>query len=192
MQIIKITCEEQIPDIYIGTPIYELLSYQNLGKEFKIYNSANLLIGMCMDNRKQLRIPENFAYIIRTGGANLRYSEFMVSYAIALGGVKYIAIIAHDNCGMVNLISNRAQFVEGLCRNVNWSRKRSEEHFMNYAPMFEIDNEVEFVVNESQRLSEKYPGVQVVPLFYTIEDNMLNMILESSSQGLTTRICNTI
>ncbi|KJR44208.1 hypothetical protein UF75_5415 [Desulfosporosinus sp. I2] len=49
---------------------------------------------------------------------------------------------------------------------------------MNYAPMFEIDNEVEFVVNESKRLSEKYLGVQVVPLLYTIEDNMLSIILE--------------
>ena len=178
MQLIKITNDKQIPSNYTKTPISELISYQNLDAEFKAYNSAELLIGMCMDNRKQLRMPENFAYIIRTGGANLRYSEFKVSYAIAIGGVKYIALIAHDNCGMVNLISKKADFIDGLCRNANWDRKRAEEHFMNYAPMFEIDNEVEFVVNESKRLSEKYLGVQVVPLLYTIEDNMLSMILE--------------
>lgn len=178
MQLIKITNDKQIPSIYTNTPISELISYQNLNAELKAYNSAELLIGMCMDNRKQLRIPENFAYIIRTGGANLRYSEFKVSYAIAIGGVKYIALIAHDNCGMVNLISKKENFIDGLCRNANWDRKRAEEHFMNYAPMFEIDNEVEFVVNESKRLSEKYLGVQVVPLLYTIEDNMLNVILE--------------
>ena len=40
---------------------------------------------MCMDNRKHLHIPDNFAFIIRSGGANLRYSEFKVSYAIAVG-----------------------------------------------------------------------------------------------------------
>jgi carbonic anhydrase len=155
-----------------------LILYQNLGAEFKVYTSAQILVGMCMDNRKQLRIPENFAYIIRTGGANLRHSEFKVSYAIAIGEVKYIALIAHDNCGMVNLISKREQFIEGLCRNAHWSRQRAEEHFMNYAAMFEIDNEIEFVVNESKRLSQKYPGVKVVPLLYSIEDNMLNVILE--------------
>lgn len=173
----KIKTIEDIPNEHMNTPIYELLCYNNLGAELKTYTTAELLVGMCMDNRKQLRIPENFAYIIRTGGANLRYSEFKVSYAIAIGGVKHIALIAHNNCGMVNLISKREKFVEGLCKNANWDKQRAEEHFMNYAPMFEIDNEIEFVVNESKRLSQKYPGVKVVPLLYTIEDNMLNIII---------------
>lgn len=178
MNLLKVKSEKDIPTKYLNTPIYELLCYQNLGMDLKPYSSAQLLVGMCMDNRKQLRIPENFAYIIRTGGANLRYSEFKVSYAIAIGGVRHIALIAHNNCGMVNLISKREQFVEGLCRIANWEKQRAEEHFMNYAPMFEIDNETDFVVNESKRLSDKYPGVEVVPLLYTIEDNMLNVILE--------------
>lgn len=178
MDIIKITHEEQIPDEYAETPIARLISYHNLGEEFAEYSSAVLLIGMCMDNRKQLSIPENFAYIIRTGGANLRYSEFKVSYAVAIGNIKYIALIAHNHCGMVNLVSKRDQFVEGLCRNAGWDRERAQEHFMNYAPMFEIDHEVEFVVNESKRLQQKYPGIKVVPLLYTLEDNLLNVIIE--------------
>ena len=91
---------------------------------------------------------------------------------------KKIALIAHDECGTVNLVSKREQFVEGLCRNSGWDRERALEHFMNYAPMFEIDNEVDFVVKESRRLAEKYPGVMVVPLLYTIEDNLLNVIHE--------------
>jgi len=56
-----------------------LIRYQDFAAPHKQYVSAQLLVGMCMDNRKQLKIPENFAYIIRTGGANLRYSEFKVS-----------------------------------------------------------------------------------------------------------------
>jgi carbonic anhydrase len=178
VQIIKIKSEKQIPSSYVDTPIFELIAYQNFGANLKVYNCAELLIGMCMDNRKQLRIPENFAYIIRTGGANLRYSEFKVSYAIAIGNIKHIALIAHNNCGMVNLVSQRERFVEGLCKNAGWDKERAEEHFMNYAPMFEIDNEVDFVVKESNRLAEKYPGVMVVPLLYSIEDNMLNVIVE--------------
>ena len=178
MKYIKVCKESEIPEKYYNTPVYQLLCFHNLGAELKAYNSAELLIGMCMDNRNQLRIPENFAYIIRTGGANLRYSEFKVSYAIAIGGVKHIALIAHNNCGMVNLVSKREQFVEGLCRNAGWDRQRAEEHFMNYAPLFEIDNEVDFVVNESKRLAQKYPGVTVTPLLYTLNDNLLNVIVE--------------
>ena len=141
MKLLKITAEEQIPHEYKYTPVGELIRYQNLFEDFKDYDSAQLLVGMCMDNRKQLRLPENFAYIIRTGGANLRYCEFKVSYAIAIGGVKYIALIAHDNCGMVNLVSKRESFIEGPCKNAGWDKNRAEEHFINYAPIFEIENE---------------------------------------------------
>lgn len=178
MQLLKITTEEQIPKEYYNTPIEELIRFQNLSADFVEYTSARLLVGMCMDNRKQLRIPENFAYIIRTGGANLRYCEFKVSYAVAIGEVTHIALIAHDNCGMVNLVSKREQFIEGLTKNAGWEKSRAEEHFMNYAPIFEIDNELEFVVKESKRLAEKYPLVKVVPLFYSIADNKLSIILD--------------
>lgn len=178
MKILKITHENQIPETYQHTPIKELLLYQNLGVEFKEYATAQMLVGMCMDNRKQLRIPENFAYIIRTGGANLRYSQFTVSYAIAIGGIKHIALIAHNHCGMVNLISKRDRFVEGLSQIAGWDVMRVNEHFMNYAPMFEIDNEAEFVMREAKRMEEQYKGIVVVPLYYTVEDNQLSIIME--------------
>jgi carbonic anhydrase len=177
MDLLKITEASQIPEHLIDTPVGELIRYHNLSEEFREYNSAQLLIGMCMDNRKQLNMPEKFAYIIRTGGANLRYSEFKVSYAIAIGGVKHIALIAHDHCGMVNLMAGREKFIEGLCKNAGWSRGRAEEHFLNYAPMFEIDNEMEFVVRESRRLAEKYPGISVIPLYYSVDDNKLSVII---------------
>src|SRR5690349_20749969 len=69
-------------DILVIYPIGKLLEYHNLDRPFDVYPSAQLLVGMCMDHRKHLHMPDNFAYIIRTGGANLRYSEFKVSYAI--------------------------------------------------------------------------------------------------------------
>ncbi len=169
---------DDIPAELKGTPVEELILYQNFGVPHKAYTSAQLLIGMCMDNRKQLRIPENFAYIIRTGGANLRYSEFKVSYAIAVGGVSHIVLIAHDRCGMVNLASKMQPFIEGLSRLENWTAERARDHFLNYAPIYEIENETEFVLTESRRLSEKYKGVAVVPLYYTLDDSRLSLIEE--------------
>jgi carbonic anhydrase len=160
------------------TPIGLLLEYHNLGRAFESYNSASLLIGMCMDNRKHLKIPDNFAFIIRAGGANLRYSEFKVSYAIGVGRVAHIALIGHTNCAMVNLIARRNEFIDGLVRVAGWEKEKAEEHFMNYAPMFEIGNETDFVLEETRRLNNRYPGVMVRPFMYKVEDNRLYAIKE--------------
>ena len=174
--LIPITQETDIPSYYRGTSIELLLRYHNLNQPFEVYTNAVLLVGMCMDHRKHLHMPDNFAYIIRSGGANLRYSEFKVSYAIGVGNVRAIAIIGHTNCGMVNLISKRETFIQGLMDNAGWERDRAEEHFMNLAPMYEIDNEIDFVAMEALRLRTKYPKVLVSPMLYKIEDNLLYLV----------------
>ncbi|MFN8240586.1 MAG: carbonic anhydrase [Bacteroidales bacterium] len=174
----KISGLRDIPLEYRNTPLSLLLEYHNLGRPFETYNKAQMLVGMCMDNRKYLHIPDNFAFIIRTGGANLRYSEFKVSYAVAVGEVRYIALIAHNNCGMVNLASRKDQFVNGLVDIAGWSREAAEEHFFNYSPMFEIGNEIDFLLAEVRRIRFRYPGVTVVPMYYRLEENLLHIINE--------------
>ncbi len=169
---------EDIPANYAQTPIGWLLQYHNLQRTYEPYINAQLLIGMCMDHRKHLHIPDNFAYIIRAGGANLRYSEFKVSYAIAVGGVQHIALIGHTQCGMVNLMARREAFIDGLVERAGWARDFAEEHFNNYAPLFEIGNEIDFVLSETKRLRQRYPKVQVAPLLYRLEDNRLYVIAE--------------
>jgi carbonic anhydrase len=163
---------------YLNTPVGLLLEYHNLNRVHDIYQKAGILVGMCMDNRKHLRIPDNFAYIIRTGGGNLKYSEFKVSYAISIGEVSTIALIAHNRCGMVNLFSIKDRFINGLVDNAGWDRKEAEEHFLHFAPMFEIGDEIDFVLSEAGRLRIKYPKITIVPLFYRIEDNLLYLIRE--------------
>lgn len=177
-RLINILKIEDLPVIYRDTPIGRLIEYHNLSREFDIYSSAELLVGMCMDNRKHLHIPDNFSFIIRTGGANLRYSEFKVSYAIAVGGVKAIALIGHTNCGMVNLVARKKIFIENLVKSAGWETNRAEEHFNQFAPMFEIGNEVDFIVSEVQRLRLRYPGILIAPLLYKVEDNLLYLINE--------------
>jgi carbonic anhydrase len=178
-RIISIPGPESIPPDYKDTPVGLLLEYHNFGRPLDIFTKAEMLIGMCMDNRKHLRIPDNFAFIIRTGGANLRYSEFKVSYAIAVGGIKAIALIGHTNCGMVNLMARREQFINGLVENAGWDREWAGEHFMHFAPMFEIGSEVDFVLSEAKRLRLRYPKILVVPLMYRVEDNRLYLLKET-------------
>jgi len=177
-RLIPIETTSDIPENYRGTPIGNLLTYHNLDHPFNAYTQAQLLIGMCMDNRKHLHIPDNFAYIIRAGGANLRYSEFKVAYAIAVGGAKAIALIGHNNCGMVNLIARREQFIEGLVKRGGWDRESAQEHFNQFAPMFEIGNEVDFVLSEAKRLRLLYPKILVAPFIYLIDDNRLYVVRE--------------
>jgi carbonic anhydrase len=132
-----------------------------------------------MDNRKHLHMPDNFAFIIRSGGANLRYSEFKVSFAIAIGNVRHIALIGHNHCGMVNLVSRKNDFVNGLVEATGWSKEQAEEHFMNFAPMFEIGNEVDFILSEVKRLRTRYTKIQIAPMIYLVEDNKLYLIKET-------------
>ena len=178
-RLISIKSKNDIPPDYRDTSIGLLLEYHNLNREFESYTKAKLLVGMCMDNRKHLHIPDNFSFIIRTGGANLRYSEFKVSFAISCGGVKNIALIAHSNCGMVNLASKKTSFIEKLSENAGWTKEQAEEHFNNYAPMFEINNEIDFILSETKRLRIRYPKIQIAPIYYKVEDNLLYMLNEN-------------
>ena len=177
-RLLAIESSADIPPRYRETPIGRLLEYHNLGAQQPVYKSAELLVGMCMDNRKHLRIPDNFAFIIRSGGANLRHSEFKVAYAIAVGGVRAIALIGHTRCGMVNLAARREQFVQGLVDNGGWDRDVAGRYFESFAPLFEIGNETDFVVSEAQRLRLRFPKVLASPLIYRVEDGRLCMVRE--------------
>jgi carbonic anhydrase len=176
-KIVTVLTKKDIPAEYRRTPIGLLLEYHNLDRAFESYAQAQLLIGMCMDNRKHLHMPDNFAFIIRSGGANLRYSEFKVSYAISVGNVGHIALIAHNHCGMVNIVSRKEEFVSGLVARAGWSRAQAEDHFMNLAVMHEIGNEIDFVLSETHRLRQRYPRIKVAPMYYRVEDNQLSCIL---------------
>ncbi len=177
-RLLPINKKEDIPESYRDTPIGLLLEYHNLDRKFESYSNARLLIGMCMDNRKHLHMPDNFAFIIRSGGANLRYSEFKVSYAISVALLGHMVLIGHNNCGMVNLISRKDLFIKGLVEKAGWEREKAEEHFDHFAPMFEIGNEVDFILSETKRLRLRYPKIQIAPMIYLVEDNKLYLIRE--------------
>lgn len=176
--LISIDAANDIPKTYRGTPIGLLLEYHNLNRSYQEYTQAQLLVGMCMDNRKHLHMPDNFAYIIRSGGANMRYSEFKLSYAISVGGVRHMALIGHNNCGMVNLVARKDKFIEGLVEGAGWTPQIAEEHFMSFAPMFEIGNEKDFILSEVKRLRLRYPKITFAPMLYKVEDCRLYLLGE--------------
>jgi len=177
-RLIAVNSPEDVLPVYRNTPIAKVLEYHNLKQPFDQYSKAEVLVAMCMDNRKHINLPDNFAFVIRTGGANLRYSEFKVSFSIAIGGIRAIALVAHTNCGMVNLISNKEKFVKGLVEASGWDEQSAEDHFFHFAPMFEIGSELDFVLSETKRLRLRYPKILIAPMLYKVEDNKLYLINE--------------
>lgn len=176
--LIAVNTKEDILPEYRDTPIGLLFEYHNLNRPYDNYEAAQLLMGMCMDNRKKLQIPGNFSFIIRTGGANLRYSEFHTSFAIGVGGVKHIALIGHSNCGMVNVSSRKQDFISGMVEHAGWEENKASEFFINSVSLFEINNSADFVLSETKRLRQQYPKIIVAPLYYMVEDCRLYFIDE--------------
>jgi carbonic anhydrase len=172
-QMIAVNYRDDILPEYRHTPVGLLMEFHNLGRAAGSTITPQLLIGMCMDSRKSLRIPNDFAFVLRTAGANMRDNEFRISYAIAVGGVRTIVLIAHTDCGMARLTERRQQFISGLMNAAGWDEARATRHFEESAPKFGIRNEVEFVLREAERLRGIYPRIAVAPLLYRVEDDLL-------------------
>jgi len=177
-KLIRVTRDQDILPAWRDTPIGDLLRYHNLHAPRRDYQRAELLIGMCMDNRKTLRVPDNFAFILRAGGANFRRMEFKVSLVVALGGVNAMCIMGHSDCQMVGLRGRREKFIEGLVRNGGWSVETATREFDDHVAEFDIDNGAAFVRREATRLRLKYPGLTIAPLFYTVEDALLHQVVD--------------
>ena len=167
-----------VPMMYRGTAIADLLAYHNLGAPHRRYDHAELLVGMCMDHRMRLRIPENFVYVAQAAGTNFLALQFQVSFAIAVGGVRAIAVIGHDQCGMSGLGAQRDAVVAGLVDGAGWERHVAERHFDEFAPRFEIGDPVEFTRGQARHFRQQYPKVTVAPMFYQRDDGMLYLVEE--------------
>jgi carbonic anhydrase len=165
---------------YRGTPIERFLRYHNLGEPLPPSTGrAELLIGMCMDHRKDLTIPNEFAYVLRSAGGNLRDSAFEISYAVGIGGIGTVALLAHTDCGMAHVTEKRAAFVRGLVERGGWEEQAAVAHFTDYATRYEIGDPIEFVVSEAARLRQVYPRLMVAPLLYAVENDRLVQINET-------------
>ena len=175
-RLVAVNSKSDIFPQYRQTPIGALLEYHNLNKTFTTYDKAQILIGMCIDNRKTLWIPENFAFIIRTAGVNLLYSEFQISFAISIANLKHMVLIAHNHCGMVDLHSQKEQFVAGLVNNAGWKAKNAENHFDQLSVYFEIGDEISFLIEETKRLKKRYPKIMVAPLYFNVDDRKIYQI----------------
>ena len=177
--LIPVDRPEQILPQYRNTPIERLLRYHNLKEQLPpTTGHAELLVGMCMDNRKDLIIPNEFAYIIRGAGGNLRGSEFEISYAIAVGGVSTIALLAHTDCGMSRVSGKRDAFIRGLVERAGCDEETAATQFDRHAAFYQIGDSLQFVLAETARLRQLYPKILIAPFLYKVETDLLEQIVE--------------
>lgn len=173
--------ETDVLPAYRGTPVAELLRFQNLGTDNAAtqvrYARPSILIATCLEQVAALRIPEGFAISLHTAAASLKRDPFKVSWAIGVAGVSAIAIVGHDDCRLVDLRNHREQFVVQMIEAAGWERPAAEQHFDHWSDLFGIDNPVEFVAAEAARLQNRYPKILVAPLLYESATGLLQQVL---------------
>lgn len=172
-EILPVNYRSDILPEYRDTPVGLLLEYHNLERATGSLRKRRLLIGMCMDSRSAIRMPRNFAYVLRTAGANMRDNEFRMSYAISVLRVRTIVLIAHTDCGMKTVADKHDEFITGMVEFAGWTADQAEAVYAEGLPKFGISDEVEFVMGEAARLRTLYPRIEVAPLLYRLEDHLL-------------------
>jgi carbonic anhydrase len=171
-ELFPVDSESDIPEALASTPIGDLLRFHNLGAAPKSYEKAELLVGTCIDNRIRLRLPDNFAFVLRDAGANLKPEDFAPAFVVGYAGVRHMALIAHTQCGMSGLAGRETAVVDGL-ETAGWSREDAAKHFSESVGECEIGDPAAFVFDEARRFRERHTGLTVEPLLYKIEDHRL-------------------
>lgn len=171
--------EDILPELR-ETAVGDLLRWHNLPDSRASMptstHRARLLVSMCMDHRADLVIPNEFAYVLRSAGGTLRDSDFEVQYAVAVGGVTEIALLAHTDCGMVGVSGKRAKFVEGLVARGGCTPDFANNEFDRFSTVYEQHDVIAFVVGECRRLEAMLPSLRAIPLLYRVADDKLLQI----------------
>lgn len=172
--------EADILPAYRGTPMADLLRYQNLGSPPRACTRPEILIASCLEQQAALRVPEGFAISVHTAAASLKRDPFKVSWAIGVAGISAIAIIGHDDCRLVDLRSRREQFVVQMIESAGWERPAAEQHFDHWSDLFEVDDPALFVATEAARLQNRYPKILIAPLLYESASATLQQVVSQT------------
>lgn len=172
-RLFEIKFSMDIPRHWGGTPIEQFIQSQNFGYPLEPHSEPQLLISACMEFRFALAVPAMYAYVIRTPGGRLIGEEFAVGYVLARG-VKFILLIAHNDCGMTQVNQYAPHIVDALAEQ-GWNRARAEEYVKSQGPHFAIADEMEGLQKEYHRLKKLFQNVYVAPLFLNLEDKHVHI-----------------
>ena len=167
--------KDDIPERWRGTPIEEFIGIHNFGQTVDSQATPRLLIVSCIEFRFSLNIPSGFSYVIRTPAGRLSHlpsSEFAMAYTLAKG-VRHVALVGHNDCGMTKVFENAPKLIEALIEQ-GWETKEAKKFIESRASQFAIDDEIESLKIEFNELKEEFKKIEIAPLFASLKSNRLH------------------
>lgn len=162
---------EDIPEQWLGTPIEAFIMSQNFGWPIQTTGQPEVLIASCIEFRYSLPVPRMYAYVIRRASGRVIGSEFSVGYTLAKG-VKYLLLIAHNDCGMSKVPAVAPDVVNAFV-DQGWSREVAEEYVRKQGARHAITDELDALKEEYLRLRKLFPKLRIAPLFVCLYDSKL-------------------
>ena len=144
-----------------------LLSSHNDGELYPSFELPQLAIVTCMDFRINLRLPDRFAFVLRTGGANVRPIESYLAFSVARTGIHAIAIIGHTDCAMEK---PDPYLVDALP-----TTDKMRAHYRSQIAFLAIRDARAYTLEQTERL-EAHMGLPIIPLLYRVEDHQLERL----------------
>lgn len=175
-RLITLHTREDIPQKWRGSPFEELIGAHNFDKQIESSVEPRLLVVSCIEFRFRPIIPTGFAYVMRTAGgrlSNLTGAEFALSYVLSKG-VKHIALVGHNDCGMTKVFQAKPKLVEALIEQ-GWDRSKAFEFIEQNAPRFAFDDEIDSLKQEYIQLKEIFKKVEVAPLLASLSSTRLHI-----------------
>jgi len=130
----------------------------------------------CIEFRFAPQIPANFAYMIRTAGgriSNIPGSEFALAYILA-NGVRHIATVGHNDCGMTKVETFKPRLKEALVEQ-GWERDNAESFIEEHAETFAMKDEIDSLEFEFLRMRSLFKKVEIAPLFVSLSSSRLHL-----------------
>jgi carbonic anhydrase len=162
---------EEIPAPWQGTPIGKLIQAHNFDVPIAATGKPELLVATCIEFRFQPRVPSFYAYIIRRASGRVIGAEFTVAYALAKG-VKHMALIGHNDCGMTKVAPNAEVMIDALVAQ-EWPREEAEAYVKAQGPRHAITDEVDALRDEYMRLRRLFRHIEIAPLFAALGNDKL-------------------
>lgn len=144
-----------------------LLDSHNKQADIAPFEVPQLAIVTCMDYRINLRLPGNFAFVLRTGGANTLPIEPYLAFSVARTGIHGVAIIGHTDCAMQH---PNPYVVEELPASEEVKRD-----YRSQIASLAILDAPDYTRREARRLALRL-GLPVIPLLYHVEDHKITRL----------------
>jgi carbonic anhydrase len=86
--------------------------------------------------------------------------------------VKDVVLVGHNDCGMTKVAENAPNMVAALVQQ-GWHKERAEEFIRHHAARHAIQDEVDALKDEYQRLHRLFKNVRIAPLLACLAEMKL-------------------